>query len=402
MKFNYKGRTKEGKLETGTIQAHSRQAAAALLQKYDIFVTAISQEKEKKSFLITLQSLSAAPKKNLAVFFKQLSLMLGSRVPVVASISSLAVQERNAYFRKVLQDVARSIEEGLPLSAALALHPKTFGDLYVNIVKSGEASGNIAGALGYVADHLEREHDILVQVRQALLYPFFVVCVLLVVLVIIGVEVMPRISELILQTNTPLPLFTKMVLGAYQFLANYWLALAVLVALPIISLIYYLRTKEGKQHYDKVSLDMPLAGSVLKKVFVARFCNTVATLLAAGVSINRALLITAQTVNNTSYQTIIKEVEQEVSRGEKISAVLSRYQEYFPPFVTQMIRVGEETGKLDAILTEIVRFYQKEIKVTIDVASTLLEPIMVIILGIVVAVLAISVLAPLYGTLGNI
>jgi type IV pilus assembly protein PilC len=288
------------------------------------------------------------------------------------------------------------------LSAALANHPTVFTDLQINLVKAGEASGNIAASLSHVAEYVEREHDIFIQIRQAMIYPFFVICVLFVVLGIIMVEVMPRISELVAQQQGEPPLFTRLTLNTYGFFSHYWLQLILVLLIIIAAVVYTMRTKEGQRQYDRIIISLPIVGDILKKVFVSRFCNTLGTLLAAGVSITNTLKIAAQTVGNGSYQTMILEVEQEVARGEKMSSVLARYQSYVPPFVVQMMKVGEDTGTLDAIAMEIVKFYQKEIKSTIDIFSTLLEPLLVIILGVVVATLAISVLSPLYGALGSI
>lgn len=402
MKFNYRARTKEGKMETGVIDAYSQEAAAILLQKYNIFVTSLQEQKAKELFLKKIKFSTKISKRDLAIFFRQLSVMLESRVPVVQSLSSLAAQIRKNNFREIIMKIAHLVEQGIPLSEALANFPKVFSNFYVNLVKSGEASGKISATLNYISNNLEREDDIIVQLRQAMIYPIFVVCVLFVVIGIIIVEVMPRISDLIKETGTTPPFFTLMMLNFYKFLADYWLFLIMGLCLLVIIMVYYYNTKNGRKNYNEISLKAPFMGSLLKKVFLARFCGNVSTLLVAGISINRTLNITEDAVDNPIYKKVIAKIGKEVSEGEKISSAMLKNQDYFPLFVIQMIKVGEETGKLDKTLMEIVNFYQKDIKRTIDLFSRFLEPMMIIILGIIVTMLAISVLSSLYGAVGTI
>ncbi len=401
MRYTYKARTKDGKVETGTIEAYSKEAAAVLLQKYNVFVTSL-QTREEKPAILKLRFERPISKKDITIFFRQLSVMLQSRVPVVQSLQSLAAQTARNNFKEVITKISNLVEEGVPLSEALASYPHIFDGFYVNLVKSGEASGNISGSLDYISGHLERESDIVAQLRQAMVYPLFVVIVLGIVITIIMVAVMPRVVDLIKESGAKPPLFTQMMLSGYGFLQQWWWAMLLVILLTVASLVFYFRTKEGKARYNKISLKMPFLGSILKKVFLARFCGNIATLISAGISINRALQITGDTVNNVVYKDIINDIEKQVSEGEKISSVMQKNHDYFPPFVIQMIKVGEETGKLDKTLVEVVTFYQKEIKRSVDLFTSLIEPVMIIFLGIIVAMLAISVLTPLYGALGGI
>ncbi|MDO8530207.1 MAG: type II secretion system F family protein [bacterium] len=402
MKFSYKARNKEGKIETGVIEASSREAAAILLQKYEIFVTSLEEQGAAKILLRNVRFERKVSKKDLTIFFRQLAVMLESRVPVVQSLSSLASQTKKTNFKDVITKISTLVEEGVPLSEALGNYPKIFGNFYVNLVKSGEISGNISGALNYISVHLEREDDINSQLKQAMVYPAFVLCVLFVVMGVIIVEVVPRIADLIKEGGTKPPFFTVLMLNFYAFLEHYWWAVLAVVFFLVVSLVYYGRTKEGRNNFNRISLKIPFISTLLKKVFLARFCGNVSTLIVAGISINKALKVTGDTVNNIVYKEIIGEIEREVSEGEKMSSTMVKYEDYFPGFVIQMIKVGEETGKLDKTLMEVVAFYQKEIKRSIDLLSSLIEPLMIIFLGGIVALLAISVLSPLYGALGTI
>jgi len=400
MKYSYQARTKEGKIETGTVEASSRDTAAALLQKYNIYVTSLKEI--KSGFNVKIKIFEKVSKKDLAIFSRQMAVMLDSRVPVIQSLNSLAVQIKKETFREKVLKISQMVEEGSPLSEAFSAYPETFSVFYVNLIKSGEASGKISEALYYLSDHLERESDIEAQLKGAMVYPIFVICVLSVVVLIVMFGVMPKLVDLLKETTSEPPFFTVLMLNFYAFLRNYgWVVLLAFFAL-IAFFIFYFRTKEGKKKFDRMSLKIPLWGVVLQKIFIIRFAESVSTLISAGLSINKALQITRETVDNYIYRNIIVEVEKEVSEGEKISSVFMKYPEHIPVFVVQMIKVGEETGKLSKTLMEIVNFYQKEVKRAVDTFASLLEPVLMIFLGIVVALLAVSVLSPLYGSLGTI
>ena len=402
MKFSYQARTKEGKIETGAIEASSREAALVLLQKYNIFVTSLNEEAGKNAWFQGVVFEKKVSKKDLVVFSRQLAVMLESRVPVIQSLSSLAGQTSKNNFKKVILEISGLVEEGVPLSDAFARFPKIFDNFYVNLIKSGELSGRISQTLYYISEHLERETDIASQVKQAMIYPAFTISVLFIVVNIIIIFLLPKIEELIRESSSDPSAFTTLTLNFYQFLGNWWWMILVALFLFIVCIIFYFRTKEGKKTYDKLSLKVPFIGDILRKVFLTRFCSNISTLMSAGISINKALKITEDTVDNDVYKTIIAKIGNKVSEGEKISSTLAEHQDYFPSFVIQMIKVGEETGKLDKTLMEVVNFYQKEIKKAIDLFLTLLEPMLIIFLGAIVGLLAISVFAPLYSTLGNI
>ena len=234
-----------------------------------------------------------------------------------------------------------------------------------------------------------------------MIYPIFVIILLFVVVAVIINQLMPKIAALIQETGVKPPFLTMIILNFYKFLENYWWSLLIGLLLLVSLVIYYFNTKEGKKNYYVVSLKIPFMKEFLKKVFLERFCSNISTLLIAGISINKALKITEDTVNNFVYKEIISNIEQRVSEGERMSQALLKHQDYFPPFIIQMIKVGEETGKLDKVLIEVVNFYQKEIKRTINLFSILLEPVVIIILGILVTLLAISIFSSLYGAIGT-
>ncbi len=402
MKYFYQARSKEGKIETGTVEASSKEAAALLLQKYNIFVTSI---KEQSPLLLRTENISFLNKisgKDLAIFSRQLSVMVQSRVPITQSLKSLAVQAKNVSFKEKILKISQLVEEGSPLSEAFGAFPEVFNVFYISLIKTGEASGRISESLSYLSDHLEREYDTSSQIKQAMIYPAFVIAVLFAVIPMVIMFVMPKLVDLLKQTVAEPPMFTKLMIDFYGFLANWGWVLMVGFFFFVVFIFYYFKTKEGRIKYDEWSLKIPLIGSFFKKTFLIMFAESVSTLIGAGLSITNALKITRDTVGNSVYQKILTETEERVSQGEKMSSVLIKYPEFAPPFVVQMIQVGEETGTLDKNLLEIVTFYNKEVKRAIETFTALLEPILIVFLGIVVALLAVSVIGPLYGALGTI
>lgn len=402
MKYLYKARTKEGKIETGTVEASTKEAAVFLLQKYNIAVTSL---KESSSFSLKTENISFLNKvsgKDLAIFSRQLAVMMQSRVPVTQSLKGLAIQIKNPSFKQKVLKISQLIEEGNSLSEAFGAYPEVFNVFYVSMIKTGEASGKISESLYYLSDHLERQHDITSQVKSALIYPAFVIGVLAVVMLVVMFFVMPKLVDLLKQTTTNPPVFTALMINFYSFLMSYgWVFIIIFFAL-VVFVAYYFMTKEGKKKYDEIVLRIPFLNEFLKKIYLIEFAENVATLIGAGLSINNALKITKGTVNNYVYQNIILETENRVSEGERVSAVLASHQDFIPAFVVQMIQVGEETGHLDKNLMEIVNFYKKEVDRAIKIFTALLEPILIIFLGGVVALLAVSVIEPLYSTMGSL
>jgi type IV pilus assembly protein PilC len=402
MKYIYQARSKEGKLETGTVEASSKEAAALLLQKYNIFVTSI---KEQAPLILRTENigfLNRVSKKDLAIFSRQLAVMMQSRVPVVQSMKSLAVQTKNPAFRQKIMKISQLVEEGTSLSESFSNYPEVFSVFYISMVKTGEATGKISEALFFLSDHLEREHDIQSQIRGAMIYPIFVISVLLVVILIVMFFVMPKLVALLKETTSNPPFFTQLMIDFYAFLSHYGWVIIGAFFLLIVFIVFYFTTKEGRKRYDKLSLSVPVFGDFFKKIYLIRFAENLSTLIGAGLSINSAIRITKDTVENFVYRELLNETDERVAEGERISFVFVKYPKLVPPFVVQMIQVGEETGKLENNLMEIVNFYEKDVNRAINTFTALLEPILIIFLGVIVALLAISVLEPLYGALGTI
>ncbi|MFH1968213.1 MAG: type II secretion system F family protein, partial [bacterium] len=273
VKYIYQARSKEGKLETGTVEASSKEAAAVLLQKYNIFATSIEEQTPLVFRYESISFLNRVSKKNLAIFSRQLAVMLQSRVPVTQSLKSLAAQTKNTVFKQKILKISQLVEEGNSLSNSFETFPEVFSVFYISMLKTGEATGKISDTLYYLSDHLEREHDIAAKIKGAMVYPAFVICVLSLVLVIVMFFVMPKLVDLLKETVADPPFFTKLMINFYAFLSAYGWIILVAFFLLLLFIGYYFTTKEGKKNFDKLILKTPIISGFFKKIFLVRFAE---------------------------------------------------------------------------------------------------------------------------------
>ena len=395
MKFNYQARTQEGRVQTGVIEASSREAAITLLQKYGLYVTFLELTKIP-FYAKKVEIFQRISRKDVVVFSRQLAIMFKSDVPVIEALQTISDQTKNQNFKEKILKIAEKVEGGTPLSVSLSSYPKIFSPFYTNIIKSGEASGKLSEVFGYLADHLEREYNFYSKAISATIYPAFVFFVFLIILILMVVFVIPQLSQVLGETGRELPNLTKMVITISNFLRRFWWVFILFFLAVGTFLFKFLRTKEGKQAVDKLILKLPLAGEFFKKIYLSRLAENLSTLISSGLPIVRALEITGEIVGNETYKTIILKTLDGVKRGEPISLIFLRYSDFFPPLFIQMTVVGERTGQLDSSLMNIVNFYQNDVERTLDSFIGLLEPILIIGLGGIVAALVISILLPIY------
>jgi len=401
MKFNYQARSKKGEVQTGTVEASSREAALALLQKNNLFVTFLEKAGAARPFYTKKIKLwERISQKDLVNFSRQLALMFKAEIPLVQSLQAIAEQTKNPGLKEKILTLSQEVEGGTPFSQALATFPKLFSTFYVSMVKSGEASGTLSESLSYLADHLEREYHLSAKIQGAMIYPILIVVVVIGVLVMMMFFVIPNMTKVLIESGQELPFVTKAVIALSNFLRAWgWLVLIAMIAL-FIFLRRYFKTIKGKRLKDKYILRLPLIGSFLKMIYLSRFAENLSTLIGGGLPIVNALEITGEIIGNDVYQTIVLQVRDEVKKGEKISKVLTKHPGEFPPILTQMVVVGEKTGTLDKSLMNVVNFYGKEVERSIDTLLSILEPVMIIFLGGIVAGLMGSVLLPLYKMTG--
>ena len=397
MRFNYQARTETGEVQTGAVEASSREVAFNILKGHDLYVT-ILEEAAAPFYAKKLRIFEMVSKKDIVLFSRQLSIMFKSNVPIVESLKTIAKQTRKFKLRDKILKISEEVEGGTSLSKALSLFPKIFSPFYINMVKSGEASGKLSDVFIYLADYLEKEQAFRSKIKGAMIYPIFILVVFVGVVSIIMVYVIPQLAEVLKGTGQELPLITQVVIAVSDFLKKrWWLVLLFLVGL-IIGLWQFARSKTGKRFFDRNLLKLPLLGAFLKKLYLSRFALNLSTLISGGLPIAQALEITGDVVNNNLYKEIIFETRDQVKKGETISSVLDKYPNLIFPLFYQMVMVGEKTGTIDSSLLNVVGFYQEDVDRSLDNFVRLLEPIFIILLGGAVAGLMAAVLMPLYST----
>lgn len=395
MKFNYQARTKQGEVHAGQVEAASKEGALLVLQKHGFYVTFL-EEATMPFYERKVKFFAGVSNKDLVLFSRQLAILFQSKVPLVESLTTLASQSSNPDFKEKIFKLSEEVEGGTPLSKALSLYPKVFSDFYVAMVKSGEVSGKLSEVFDYLAEHLEREYHLMSKAKTSLVYPALIVVVVFVVLGLMMFFVIPQLSQVLLGSGQALPPITQFVINLSDFFRAWgWLAGIIFVGLVIISLRYS-QSKTGKKFFDKILIHIPVMGKIVKIIYLSRFAENLSTLIIGGLPITQALETSGAIISNSLYRAAIFEATDGVRQGESISSVLSHYPELFPPFFIQMILVGEKTGSLDKTLMNMVNFYREEVDRSIDTALSLIEPALIIFLGVIVAGIILSVLTPLY------
>jgi len=401
MKFNYQARTKEGDVQMGIVEAASQEAALSILQKYGLFITYLEEVVLPPFYAQNIRFFRGVSRKDIVIFSRQLSIMFKAGIPLAEALMVMGRQTQNPDFREKIIKISEKVEGGTSFSQALQFYPKEFTSFYVNIVKSGEVGGKLSDSLNYLADHLEREYNLQTKIQGALVYPAFVLLLFFIVAVVMGILVLPGLISIVESAGQEISLITKIVIALSNFFEKSgWIVILAIIGLGIFFYRYF-KTPEGKKIFDKYSLNIPGLGTLLKKIYLTRFAENLTTLIAAGLPIAKALEITSDVVGNEVYKSIILKTMDEVRKGEPISSALARYPETISPFFVQMTLVGEKSGQLDNILLYVVDFYQREVDSSVESFMKLLEPILIIFLGVVVGGLAVSLLLPLYQTIGT-
>jgi len=395
MKFDYQGRTKEGEIRVGKVEASSKEAVVALLQKHGLYVTFL-EESSAPFYARGLSFFNRITSKDLVIFSRQLAIMFKSEIPLVESLRTLGNQTKKTALREKIMEISEEVEGGAPFSAALARFPDIFSSFFIAMVKTGEVSGKLSETLNYLAGHLEREYYLNSKTKSAMIYPALIIVVVFVVIYIMNSFVVPQMSEVLLSSEGEVPASTMNLLNASAFLRTWgWVPVLFLAILGFMAYRYYL-TEKGKRKFDKYILKVPLIGPFVKLSCLTRFAENLSTLIAGGLPISQALTVVADIVGNESYRDVIFKTKEKVGAGESISSVLVQYEDLFEPIFIQMMLVGEKTGTMEKTLMDLVTFYQREIDTATANMIAIMEPALIIFLGIIVGGLIISILMPMY------
>ena len=396
MNFSYKIKTQNGEILEGKIEAPDENAAVETLQGKGYLILSI-ERLEGDIFSIDLNKyFQKTTNKDIVIFTRQLSTLIDADMPLAEGLRTLARQFEKPSLRKTISEISDAIEGGSALSSALSAHPKLFSSFYIKLVQSGEISGKLHEALLYLADHLERSQEINSKIKGALAYPAFVVFALIVVTGIMVIYVLPQLLAIFKDVGAnDLPLTTRMLIWVTTFVNNYIYYLAGLIFGSVFFGWRYVKTPGGKAVFDNIKINMPALGTVVRNLYLARISESLSTLIKSGIPILDTIHITSDLVGNMNYQRVLLDAEESVRGGGNISDVLNRYKE-IPPLMSSMVAIGEKTGKLDFMLDHISKFYKSESDSTIDSIATLIEPILVLILGVAVAILVSAILLPIY------
>ncbi|OGL75688.1 hypothetical protein A3F52_03545 [Candidatus Uhrbacteria bacterium RIFCSPHIGHO2_12_FULL_47_11] len=403
MKFYYKARTQTGEIQTGNVEATNRTAALEVLHRHNLVVIGIKERDQASLLNKDLAIFSGVRGRDIVVFSRSLSSLFDAGVPLVEAIRVVAEQVENAYLKKSLFEVATDVDGGVSFSRALSQHPNIFSTFYVNMVKTGEVSGNLQKTLSYLADYLESEFNLKSKIKSALTYPIFIVFVFIIVGLIMLLFVIPNLGKVLQQISPDkLPAITKGLFAVSDFVREWWWIIIFGLIGLVAAAIFYIRTPDGRQMWHDLQLRVPVFGPLLKKIYQARFANNLSTLIRGGLPIIQSLKISGDVVGNLTYTRIVNEVADQVKTGATIESVLKKYPTHFSTLATQMVAVGEKSGKLEGILQKVAAFYEQDINRTVENLTALIEPIMIIVLGIGVAIVVASIIIPMYSVITSI
>lgn len=396
MIFDYKAITTTGIPTEGTIDAVNVDSAITLLQKKGYTVSNISEQESANSFNLKFFSLfNRVSNKDIVVLSRQMATLFQARVSALRVFTLIGTQIDNPTLKKYLLQIADDLQGGSSISKALARHPDAFSDFYVNMVRAGEESGKLDETFNYLADYLDRSYEVTSKAKNALVYPAFVIMVFVGVMTLMFTVIIPKIALMIKDSGQEVPIYTKIVMGISDAMVNYWVYIAATLVIAGFAFWKYSQTEEGSRVIDTARLNTPYLGDLYRKLYLSRLADNMNTMIVSGIPILRAIEITSAVVDNKIFREIMDRTLIEVKGGAALSTSLGQHPE-IPGMMVQMIKVGEETGELGNILKTLAKFYQREVIQAVDTLVSLIEPAMIVALGLGVGVLLASVLMPIY------
>ncbi len=398
MDFSYQARDAKGTLRTGTVEAANLNNASDILQQHGLIVIKVLPITEKDIFE-QLHLFQGVPLKEIVLFSRQLATLINAKVPIVQSLKILELQVSSKKLRRIINEVATKVEAGDSLSAAISNYPNVFSGLYINLVHAGELSGTLDESLLYLATQIEKDYDLRSKVIGALIYPAFIVLALVIVGFLMFLYVLPPMVAILQESEVALPFTTKILIWCTEFLQSYWYIVAFIMVGSVVGTRIYVHTYGGRYVYDWALIRAPVFGRLVRSIYMARFSRNLSTLVAGGIPIVKALDAVADIVGNYVYRDIIFEASNQVQNGKSIALAFVDRPE-FPPIVSQMVQIGESTGKLQDILEKLAGFYEKEVESVLKIMTTLIEPIIMMLLGLAVAVMVAGILLPIYNLAG--
>lgn len=389
-----------GKVIKGTVQADTRDSASKLLTEKGLFVVSMDQKKQSVWGLNNFKFIATVSAKDKVIFIRQLATLVKAGLPITQALNTAIEQIDNKKFKDIVGKIRADVEGGSALSEAFGRYPETFNRTFISLVNAGEQSGTLDKALEKLADQMEKDHLIVSKIRGAMVYPLVVLVAILGLVVFMVITVVPQIKSLYEELGKSLPFLTRMLLALSSFLQNFWWLTIIAIIAAAAGFRGYIRTTDGRRRWDKLKLDLPPFNGLFRKVYMARFTSTLGVLVNAGVPILEALAITADAVGNVVIKAEVLEAAEKVKSGNALSGELAK-KKHFTSLVPQMIKIGEDSGTLGEMLDRVAKFYEDEVDQAVKNLSTLIEPILLVVMGGLVAIVIMAVLFPVYNLAGN-
>lgn len=395
MLFKYKVINQAGVEESGSIDAQTIDIAVSSLQRRGLVITTIHPADEKTGLNMNLAFFERVKLKDVVILSRQMSTLFTSQVSALRIFRLLSTEAENVPLRKVLMQVSDDIQGGSSISTAIAKHPKVFSNFYVNMVKAGEESGKLDETFQFLADYLDRNYEVTSKVKNSLIYPIFVIATFIAVMVLMLTVVIPKITSILVDSGQEIPIYTKVVIAISSILVNWWIPLLIVLLGIGFVLWRYGQTEPGQYAFSALKIHTPYLGNLFRKLYLSRIADNLNTLLSSGVPVVKAMELTSTVVDNKIYEAIITKSLEDIKAGTALSDAMGKYKE-IPGIMIQMMKIGEESGELGNILKTLAKFYQREVMQAVDTLVDLIEPAMIVMLGLGVGILLASVLIPIY------
>ncbi|MBI5655148.1 type II secretion system F family protein [Candidatus Uhrbacteria bacterium] len=398
--FKYRARSGDGAIQAGLIEAEGTDHARQALEDRGMELLALEPyTKIEAASQGALAFLNRITPKDLVIVTRALSVMISAAVPLPEAMRNVARQTKNPNLQRVLTSISNEIEGGARLSDAFEHHPKVFSGFFINMVRSGETSGQLADVLEYLAEQQEKDFDLMSKLKGALIYPIFILVTMAIVGFVMMTFVVPKLVQVLQEANVELPIATRILIGVSGIFSNYWWLIIILTIGAIVGVQFYVRTPRGRYYADWILLHLPIFGGLFRQIYVVRFCRSLGTLLHGGVDLVEALEIVANVVGNELWRNAVYETIREVNDGNSLVTAFQRHK-FIPTMVNQMLSVGEGTGKTQDILQRIAAFYAREVDNIVGNLTKLIEPLVLIILGLGVGIMVSAIMIPLYSLSG--
>ncbi|MFH1046667.1 MAG: type II secretion system F family protein [Patescibacteria group bacterium] len=394
-RFDYRVRTTDGKAIVGVIEAPNQEIAMDTLRDKGFFVVSLEQAKKASLFEMELPFLNKVPIKDTVIFSRQFSVLMGASVPLVQSIQTVANQTQNPRLKKILYKVADDVEAGSALSNAMEQYPHAFSQFFIHMVRSGETTGRLEDVMNYLADQMEKDYDLNKRIKGAMIYTILVIFGLVIVGFVMMTFVVPKLTATLTESGADLPWTTELLIATSSFFQSYWIQMVIGAVILSVFFKWWTSTEGGRLLWDRYKLKLPIFGPILQRIYVVRFTQSFGTMMTGGVDIPSGLDICADVVGNAYFRAQLLETKKEVTDGNALTTVIAR-DKSMPQMVSQMISVGEETGRLAEVLERLTSFYSRELQNMVGNLVHAIEPLIMLIMGGAVGIMVAAIMLPMY------